>query len=119
MEQVEGLLEELPTQTKIHCNLWTYLPVILEIERGVILLERNQGVTERQIHLGDTREQVIVSSSWTGASEDEGACRVGKEGVGGVLIVEFSAKGNAMTPEAPGSIVLDLTDLDDTALWEV
>ncbi len=49
MEQVEGLLEELPAQTKIHRNLWSYLPIILEIERDVVLLERNQGVTERQI----------------------------------------------------------------------
>src|ERR1700678_3151669 len=113
MEQVEGLLEELPTEAEVCRELRRDLPVVLDIRCDVLLFEGNQRVALSQVEAANAREEIAV------IGEREGAGRVGQERIGGVLIVEFSAECDAMTTKVPSSIVLSLTGLDDSPLREV
>src|ERR1700678_1442858 len=118
VQQVERLLEELPSDTDVRGKLRRNLPVILEVQGNILLFEGNERISLRNRYCAGTlKEGVETIRAATGEAQDTG--RFGQKSIGGVLIVELSAKCDGMATEGRGRIVLNLTGLDDTSLREV
>src|ERR1700679_944622 len=118
IQQIERLLEELPSYTQVRGKLRRNLPVILEVHGNVIFFERNERISLRENYCAGTLKEAAETVS-TASAEVQDAVRCGQKSIGGVLIVELSAKCDGMAAEAPGRIVLNLTGLDDTPLRKV